>query len=295
MLANTNRPAPPSLFNRTRLAQRAANAWTGEPNFVNVLVADDLGDRLSAITRIFKKALIIGPDARALPIHAQSASASITFERAATLVETQNIPLLDPEALTLPHTDYDLIVSLLDLQTVNDVPGFLTRIHRHLSPDGLMMAAAIGGRSFTELRAAWLAADVKMTGGAFARVAPFMDVRDAGSLLQRAGFALPVTDVESHRVRYADPLALMRDIKQMGAANPMREGPTHLATPALLVAAAQEYAAIASDPDGRIYASLEILWMSGWAPHESQQKPLAPGSAKTRLTDVLGNKANKTQ
>lgn len=280
---------PPKLFDRARLSRQVQKAWTGQPDFITQLVLDDLGDRLAPVTRTFEKALIMGPDVRALPEAAHSADAPIRFQRAATLVPHDGL-MADPEALDLPDSDYDLIVSLLDLQIVNDVPGFLHRLHHHLKPDGLFLAAAVGGKTFQELRAAWLQADAEISGGAFARVAPFMDVRDAGGLLQRAGFALPVADVETHRIRHADPLALMRDIKALGAANPMAETPNRLATPNLLAAALRDYAERASDPDGRVFATLEILWLSGWSPHESQQKPLRPGSAQMNLKDVLGDK-----
>ena len=148
---------------------------------------------------------------------------------AATVVGSDDAPLVDPEALALPGEGYDLIVSLFDLQVVNDVPGFLARIRRHLVPDGLFMAAAIGGDSLTELRQAFLVADSEISGGAFARVAPFIPLADAGGLLQRAGFALPVTDVETHTVRYADPFRLMQELKSLGAQNPLADRPTRLA------------------------------------------------------------------
>ena len=155
------------------------------------------------------------------------------------------------------------------------------------NPDGLLLAAFLGGETLTELREAFLAADLQVTGGASARVAPMIQVRDAGGLLQRAGLALPVADVETHVVRYGDPFALMREIKDLGASNPLADRPRRLATPALLAAAATAYAERDSDADGRIRATLEIIWLSGWAPHESQQKPLKPGSATSRLGDVL--------
>lgn len=278
----------PKIFDRDRLAERATHAWTGAPDFLAALVADDLRERLAPVSRTFGRALIMGPDARALPDTARSATGPITFERASTLADAPGFLRIDPEALVLPEMDYDLIVSLLDLQIVNDVPGFLARIRRHLAPDGLFVAAVIGGRSLSELRAAWLTADAELSGGAFARVAPFMDVRDAGSLLQRTGFALPVTDIESHKVRYADPLALIRELKTLGASNPLAEKPTRMTTRPLLAAALEAYGALAGEEDGRVAATLEIVWMSGWAPHESQQKPLKPGSAEVSLTKVLG-------
>lgn len=290
MSAQNPDSALPQLFDRKRLGLNLEKAWTGKPDFVMQTVIDDLSFRLLPIVRNFSKALIMGPDARALPEHLSTPDGDIAFKRVSTLVDADGVTKVDPEALMLPEDDYDLIVSLLDLQVVNDVPGFLSRIRHHLKPDGLLLAASIGGRSLSELRTAWLNADARISGGAFARIAPFMDVKDAGGLLQRAGFALPVSDVEIHRVRYADPLALMREIKALGAANPMAETPNRLATPALLAEAMRAYAEEAMDDDGRIGATLEILWLSGWAPHESQQKPLRPGSAKISLAQVLKTK-----
>ncbi len=232
----------------------------------------------------------MAPDAAGLPLMGRSANGAFRFERAATVVASEGVPLVDPEALELPRSGYDLIVSILDLTVVNDVPGFLARIRAHLRPDGLFMAVAVGGDSLTELRQAFLAAEARLTGGASPRVAPFIPLADAGGLLQRAGFALPVTDVETHRVRYADPLRLMRELKALGAQNPLAERPGRPATRNLLLAAAEAYGELAADPDGRVRATLELVWISGWSPHESQQKPLRRGSATVSLKDVLEKK-----
>lgn len=279
--------APPLLFDRPRLAERLGTAG-GEGNFITDLVAEDLSDRLAPIQRRFEKAAILGPLPGALPARLGHPEGEIGFARFATFAGLSDLPVCDPEALRLPANDYDLIVSFLDLQTVNDVPGYLTRLRRHLRSDGLLLAAAIGGRTLTELRAAWAEADANSEGDFVPRVAPFMDVRDAGGLLQRAGFALPVTDVESHKVRYADPLALMREIKAMGAANPLTGRPRRLLGKARF---ARAVAAYPQDADGRVSASLDVVWLSGWAPHESQQQPLAPGSAQVSLSCVLGDKS----
>jgi hypothetical protein len=232
----------------------------------------------------------MGPDAAPLPVSGITATGRFVFDRVSTLLDCEGIPLVDPEMLALPRTGYDLIVSLLDLQVVNDVPGFLARLRAHLREDGLLLAAAIGGDTLTELRQAFLAADAEVLGGAAARVAPFVPLSDVGGLLQRAGFALPVADVENHIVRYSDALALMRELKALGASNPLADRPSRLATPRLLGTASAAYSGLASDPDGRVRATLEIVWFSGWNPHESQPKPLRPGSAEVSLTQVLGRK-----
>jgi SAM-dependent methyltransferase len=278
----------PQIFDRARIAHHLSRRPADTTDFVAELVRDDLETRMHAISRPFGKALVMGPDARVLPETGHSAEGQFGFARFSTLLDRADTPLVDPEALELPSDDYDLIVSLLDLQVVNDVPGFLARIRAHLRPDGLFMAAFLGGDSLTELRQAFLVADAEVTGGAYARVAPFIPLKDAGGLLQRAGFALPVTDIETHRVRYRDALRLMRELKELGAQNPLKERPDRLGTRGLVAAAANAYHERFADPDGRIGATLEIVWISGWAPHESQQKPLKPGSAKVRLGEVLG-------
>ncbi len=274
---------PPKTFDRALIARRLQRRKPEAEDFVTRLVLDDLAERLLVVTRRFERAAILSPDASQLPLRGNTREGSFEFERISTVLD----PGIDPERLTLPRTGYDLIVSLFDVQVVNDVVGFLSRIRHHLAPDGLFIAAAIGGDSLFELRHAFLSAE-SQSGGAFARVAPFIPLADAGGLLQRAGLALPVTDIESHTVRYASPFALMQEIRALGASNPLADRPGRLMTPRLLAAAAQTYAEEFSDPDGRIRATLEIIWMSGWAPDESQQKPLKPGSAQVSLKDVLG-------
>ncbi len=279
----------PLVFDRDRLKARQARR-PDRTDFVTDLVVADLAERLAPITREFKNTLIMGPNADALPREGRSANGMFAFKAASTLVPAHGVPLVDPERLDLPDSDYDLIVSLLDLQTVNDVPGFLENLRRHLVPDGLVLVAAIGGRTLTELRDAFLAADVEIRGGVSPRVAPMIDVRDAGSLLQRAGFALPVTDLETHTVRYKSALSLFDDLRALGVTNPLADRDPRLITPRHLMRAAEIYADKFSDPDGKVRATLEILWLSGWAPHENQQKPLRPGSAQKSLRDVLGDK-----
>ncbi len=279
---------PPKVFDRTLIARHLERRPPGHDDFVTRLALEDLGERLAPVTRSFSRALIMAPDAGPLPEAGASAQGPFAFERAATVLARPGVPLVDPEALELPRRDYDLIVSIFDLDVVDDVPGFLARIRAHLKADGLFLAAAIGGDSLTELREAFLSADAEIGGGAFLRVAPFIPLSDAAGLLQRAGLALPVSDVESHTVRYASPLGLMRELKALGASNPLADRPHRFATARLLQAASSAYQAIAADADGRVRATLEIIWMSGWAPHESQQKPLKPGSAEISLAKVLG-------
>jgi SAM-dependent methyltransferase len=189
----------------------------------------------------------------------------------------------DSEVLPLQPESLDLAVSALAFQFVNDLPGVLAQIRRALRPDGLLLAALPGGDTLTELRQSFAAAEAECEGGVSPRVAPFADLRDIGHLLQRAGLALPVTDVDRIVVRYDNAFALMRDIRGMGATNILverRRTPTRRTT---MLRMAQIYAERFADPDGRIRATFDIVWLSAWAPHESQQKPLRPGSAKASL------------
>lgn len=278
----------PRVFDRDLVARHLARRPDARDDFVGRLVLTDLEDRLTTLKRDFANALVIGPDRELLPREGRTSTGSFTFKR----METLGAALAGGHELPpLPGRDFDLIVSLMDLQIVNDVPGYLAQLARHLAPDGLLLAAALGGESLTELRRAFLSADAEASGGAYARVAPFIPVRDGGSLLQRAGLALPVADVETHVVRYSSPLALMQELKAFGASNPLADRPGRMVTRRLLAEACEAYEHLAGDRDGKVRATLEILWLAGWAPHESQQQPLAPGSAKVSLKSVLSDKS----
>jgi SAM-dependent methyltransferase len=283
--------SPPQVFDRKLVARHLERRPTGVDDFVTRLVLGDLEERLLAVNRRFEHALILAPDGRTLPTEGRSAGGAFVYERASTLVGAPDMALADPEALELSRRDYDLIVSILDIEIVNDVVGFLARLRAHLKPDGLLLAVLPGGATLTELRQAFLEAETELSGGATARVAPFIQLGDVGSLVQRAGLKLPVTDVETHTVRYGSALELCADLKRLGAANPLAERPARPMTRSLLSAAAAAYQRLAGDTDGRVRATLELVWLSGWAPHESQQQPLRPGSAKHSLRDVLGDKS----
>lgn len=281
----------PVIFDRRLLRARRARAAALDPaTFLIERAAEDLAGRLSAVLRKFDLAIDLGTptDAvrRALADRVGTIVAVDTV--AAHLAAAKLAVAADEEALPFRDGSIDLAVSALALQFVNDLPGTLIQIRRALKPDGLLLAAMIGGDSLAELREAFAQAEAEIEGGVSPRVAPFADLRDLGALLQRAGFALPVTDVDRVTVRYASPLALMRDLRRMGAGNVLTERrrlPLRRATLRRLV---EIYAERFADPDGRVRATFEIVWLSGWAPHESQQQPLAPGSAKTRLADALG-------
>ncbi|MCP1539576.1 methyltransferase domain-containing protein [Methylorubrum extorquens] len=283
-----NESAP--LFDPALVRRRIARARrSGYAGFLLERVAEDLEDRLAAVTRSFPLGLDLGTP---LPLVSERLLQSGRVERMIRLApvsEPNGSVVGDPEVLPFGgHAGFDLAVSALALQHVNDLPGALLQVRRALKPDGLFLAGLLGGATLTELRQAFLQAESETEGGASPRVAPFAELRDLGGLLQRAGFALPVVDADIITVRYGDPFSLMRDLRAMGLTNALhdrRRAPLRRAT---LMRAAAIYAERFSDPDGRLRATFEILWLSGWAPHESQQKPLRPGSAKARLADALG-------
>jgi hypothetical protein len=179
------------------------------------------------------------------------------------------------------------VISLFSLNSVNDVPGSLAQFRVALKPDGLFLAGLFAGRTLIELREAWLAAEAELKGGASLRTAPFADIRDLGSLLQRAGFAMPAVDVDMTTIRYKDALALMREIKALGLQHALNQRSRRPVTASLLARAAAFYDAHYADADGRVRATVETAWLIGWAPHASQPQPLRPGSAKQRLADAL--------
>lgn len=283
---------PPRIFDRALLRRRRLRAMRGEPvDFLLRHVAQELVERLSVVKRSFLVAADIGTpgDALRTMIHSQGLALNvIVLDPLALQLRDEPLRVVaDEEALPFADASLDLAVSALALQAVNDLPGTLTQIRRALKPDGLFLAGLLGGETLTELRQSFAEAEAEVDGGVSPRVSPFADVRDLGALLQRAGFALPVVDTDRLTVRYTTPFDLMRDLRGMGATNALverRRAPLRRGT---LLRMADIYAARFSDPDGRLRATFDIVWLSGWAPHESQQQPLRPGSAKTRLADAL--------
>jgi SAM-dependent methyltransferase len=277
-----NRPITPVLFDRRLLLIRRLRAMElGPATFLLERVAAEMAERLHAVLREFNTAADIGtPD---------SAVSDALAGRVAQLARIA-LPDVDSEPLALQPGSLDLAVSALAFQFVNDLPGVLAQIRRALKPDGLLLAAMIGGDTLNELRQSFAAAEAECESGVSPRVAPFADLRDIGALLQRAGFALPVTDVDRVVVRYDSAFALMADLRRMGATNILierRRKPTRRAT---MLRMAQLYSERFADPDGRIRATFDVIWLSGWTPHESQQKPLKPGSAKASLADAVKRK-----
>jgi SAM-dependent methyltransferase len=276
--------SPPRIFDRSLLHARLRRALAKDPpDFLLARAADDLLDRLLTVKRSFPRSLDLGAptDHFARAVVASGRAAPLRASRFGGAV------IADEEALPFAPGAFDLVVSGMTLQWANDLPGVLAQVRRILAPDGLFLACLPGGASLVELRVALAQAESDITGGASPRVSPFVDVRDMGGLLQRAGFALPVADVDSFTMRYDSVLALMADLRAMGATNVLVKRSSRPLRRDVLARTAQIYAERFSDPDGRVRASFEIVWISGWAPHESQQKPAKPGSAVMRLEDAI--------
>jgi SAM-dependent methyltransferase len=281
----------PVVFDRALLRRRRERARAlGAETFLIDRVAADLAERLGAVLRQFPVAIDLGTPTEAAR-DALSDTASIGTLIAASASPRQKPAVVaDEEALAFRDASLDLVVSALALHFVNDLPGTLIQIRRALKPDGLFLAAMLGGETLTELRQAVAAAEAEIEGGVSPRVAPFVDVREIGALLQRAGFALPVTDVERLTVRYSSPFILMGELRRMGATNVLGERRRSPLRRATLKRMAEIYAKRFADRDGKVRVTFEIIWLSAWAPHESQQQPLRPGSAEQRLADALGTR-----
>jgi SAM-dependent methyltransferase len=275
----TNPTTAPILFDRALLRARQDRARPIEPaTFLLDRVAEDMEERLHAVLRDFADVADIWSPGEVLRKPSRD-----RFKSVAQIRPDRS----GQEILALPPESLDLVVSALAFQFVNDLPGVLAQIRRALRPDGLLLAAMIGGDTLSELRQSFAAAEAECEGGVSPRVAPFADLRDVGALLQRAGFALPVTDVDRVVVRYGSAFALMQDLRRMGATNVLVERRRTPSRRTTLLRMAQIYGERFADADGRIRATFDVIWLSGWAPHESQQKPLRPGSAKAGLAEAV--------
>ena len=286
----------PVIFDRALIRRRRRRALAlGPATFLLDRTAADFADRLAAVLRRFDVALDLGTPGEAVRAALSRLGSIGTIIRTETVLpagaaRAEKLVGADEEALPFGNGTLDLVVSALALQFVNDLPGTLVQIRRALKPDGLFLAALIGGETLTELRQAFAAAESEIESGASPRVAPFADLRELGALLQRAGFALPVTDVDRLTVRYDSAFGLMRDLRRMGATNALNARRRAPLKRAMLMRMAEIYAQRFADADGRVRATFEIVWLSGWAPHPSQQQPLRPGAAQARLADALGTR-----
>ena len=288
---------PPQIFDRAlhrRRLDRAAAQFAGA-DFLKRRASADLVERLEAVNRRFEMAVDLGARSGAF---AEALALSPAAEKVGFLVQSDLSQALsarlqgprlvaDEERLPLAAGSCDLIVSALSLHWANDLVGALVQVRRALRPDGLFLGAILGGATLTELRQALLEAEVELSGGSGPRVSPFVNSSDAGGLLQRAGFALPVADVDRLSVRYDHPMKLVADLRAMGETNVLFDRPARPLSRAVLGRACEIYSERFSQ-NGRIVATFEIVTFTGWAPHPAQQQPLKPGSARVRLADALG-------
>ncbi|MFO1141460.1 MAG: methyltransferase domain-containing protein [Amaricoccus sp.] len=267
----------PDLFDADLLARRRARARRiGGADFLHAAVADEVSERLGEINRTFRAPAVVGP------------RAALWAEILAEGGLPAPLAVADGEVLALGEAAHDLVVHGLALHWVNDPVGQLVQARRALVPDGLFIAALFGGETLGELRAALAEAEVATLGGLSPRVAPMGEIRDLGGLLQRAGFALPVADSRRFDVSYPDAVALMRDLRAMGETNVMRDRLRRPLRREMLARAAAVYAERFGLPDGRVRASFDVVFLTGWAPAAGQPRPLRPGSATSRLADALG-------
>ena len=279
----TSASGPPVIFDAPRRRARLERARLAEADFLHRRAAENAVGSLEVILRDFPVVV----DLSALPGVFAEVLAESAPERIGPVTTAGDGAAPGAAPLGLPDGGADLIVSLMTLHWANDLPGALSQIRRALKPDGLFIGTLLGAGTLKELRGVLTEAELELRGGAQGRVSPFADGFDGAGLLQRAGFALPVADVDRVTVRYPDLFALIRDLRAMGETNVLA-GPVRPLTRAVIARAAALYAERFGEPDGRLPATFEIVHLAGWAPSETQQKPLPRGSAKMRLADALG-------
>lgn len=278
----------PVIFDRRLLRARRARHSRAAPHVLGAWLVDELIDRLSSVTRPFEHALVLGPIDDLAPRLAER----VPFCVAADLVESGpangriHRVVATEEALPFAEGAFDLIVSALSLHWINDLPGALIQIRRALKPDGLFLASLLGGDTLAELRDAILKAEIETAAGVTPRFSPTVDMRDMGALMQRAGFALPVVDNDKITLTFETPLDLMQALRMSGETNALVERRPLLRS--TLARSLELYDKKTSE--GEIAATFQVIHLSGWSPHESQQKPLQPGTARMRLADALGTK-----
>ncbi len=296
--------APPVVFDRHSVRQnrtKALDKQATEPDLFR-FAKTQLLDRLLDVTVKFHQALVSGPGCHAIAAaltdthqvgsvtaahfrNSSSGDATIKAEAPRTLI-------CDEEWFPFGQHSFDLIISSLALHWVNDLPGALIQMRRGLCPDGLFLAMLFGGSTLQELRECLMEAETRLKGGAAPRVSPFVDVRDAGNLLVRAGFALPVADMDTVIHEYDNLAALFEDIRTMGESNAVAERFRGLTTKRLFTEAEAIYKDRFATPSGRLNATFDFITLTGWAPSDTQQTPLAPGSAQHRLSDALDTDEN---
>ncbi len=271
----TDVKAPPEIFDERLLALRRARAGKRQDSFLMQRAIADAADRLLDVNRNFKKVLILGSDIRS------ELSAKLPKEKFDQLIFSETLEHLSPE------NDFDLTLSLLRLQSENDLPGAFIQLRQKLKPDGLFIAAMFGGETLTELRQVFYKTDEDLMGGLAPHIYPMASYTQAAGLLSRAGLNQPVVDTDRFTVSYGEFETLVTDLRDLGETNVLKARPKTILTRNYWTHLRNNYQAMFSREDGKLRCSFEILWLTGWVPHESQQKPLKPGSAKLRLEDAL--------
>ena len=282
---------PHRIFDRRSYRQRRRRFAGTETDLILLNeTAEQVAARIASVNRRFAHGLDL--NSRPQSFH-QLRHTAARWTRAGFASADADV-IADDELLPFTDQTFDLVTSILSLHSVNDLPGALIQIHRVLRPDGVFLAALFGGDTLRELRLAFAAAEVATAGGSSPRVAPFADVRDLGGLLQRAGFALPVADIDRTTIRYRDPMRLLFDLRALGETNVLAQRRPNFTSRRLMHAVLAEYIQRFGDEQNRVPATFDIVYLIGWAPHDSQPKPLRPGSAKARLADALKDKQPKS-
>jgi NADH dehydrogenase [ubiquinone] 1 alpha subcomplex assembly factor 5 len=296
MVQNTV-PPQARIFDRRLLRERRGRAARNlrAHDFLLTEIAERLSDRLSDIARRFPLALDLGArDGILARTLAGRGGIETLVQSDAAMVRPGNLTVVaDEELLPFKERCFDAVLSNLALHWVNDLPGALAQISSSLKPDGLFLASLFGAGTLAELRMALMEAELAETGGVSPRVSPFADLRDAAGLLQRAGFALPVADVDTVTVTYGDFFALLRDLRGMGETNLLLDRLKHPTRRTVFARAAAIYEERFADREGRLPATFQVLFLTGWAPDPSQQQPARRGSGKTSLKDVFGDSASR--
>lgn len=283
-------PSAPLVFDRSaiRCKRNRAASLPGDGDFLHRWAMKEMAGRLSLVQRKFPRALQIGGRTMLPHPDASGIETLIPLDLAEKYIAGRPLAVqADEEFLPFANGSLDLVLNVLNLHALNDLPGALIQMRRALKPDGLFMAAMFGGETLYQLRDALALAELEITGGASPRVFPFADKQQMGALMQRAGFSLPVVDSELITVTYDHLPKLMADLRAMGEGAVMQTRPRTIPPRHFFARAAAIYRERYAGADGRIESTFEIIFLSGWAPHEGQQKPLRPGSADHRLADVL--------
>lgn len=262
-----------------RIKKSLTSPETGA-DFMLARAADGVADRMADIKRSFPRVAIMGAGPFDVP--------GADILRLDGALDLPGVRLTNEEAPDLSPGGFDAVISGMTLHRANDPVGLLTQMRLALKPDGLLIAALFGGQTLHELRASFAEAEAAVEGGMSPRVAPMAEIRDLGALLQRAGLALPVADVDRFTVEYQTPFHLMRDLRAMGETNMITARRKTFTRRETMLKMAEVYAANYATDSGRVAATFEIVYLTGWSPDASQQKPLRPGSARTRLSDALG-------